>query len=36
VAGKPAYLYYGWAPYSEANLANASWLPASTFMLKVK
>ena len=32
---KPEYVYYGWSPYSEANLVNSEELPASTFKLKV-
>src|SRR5690606_5005727 len=33
---KPAFLYYGWAPFSEANLINADKLPASTFRIPVQ
>ncbi|HEY8398137.1 MAG TPA: sialate O-acetylesterase [Flavihumibacter sp.] len=32
---KPAYLYYGWAPYSKGNLVNDAGLPASTFSTKL-
>jgi sialate O-acetylesterase len=31
VQGKPSAVYYGWTPYTEANLANTALLPASTF-----
>lgn len=33
---KPDILYYGWKPFSDANLCNAEGLPASTFMLSVQ
>lgn len=33
---KPAYIYYGWQPFSKGNLQNAEQLPASTFKLKVE
>lgn len=33
---KPAYIYYGWQPFSEGNLQNGEQLPASTFKLKVE
>ncbi|RXK57753.1 sialate O-acetylesterase [Lacibacter luteus] len=33
---KPAYIYYGWQPFSKGNLLNAEQLPASTFKLKVE
>ena len=33
---KPAYIYYGWQPFSNGNLQNAEQLPASTFKLKVE
>jgi len=32
---KPAYVYYGWKPYTDANLVNKDRLPASTFKLKI-
>jgi sialate O-acetylesterase len=32
---KPSYVYYGWAPYSSANLINKAGLPASTFRKKI-
>jgi sialate O-acetylesterase len=32
---KPAYIYYGWKPYTDANLVNAEQLPASTFKIQV-
>ncbi|HVU57823.1 MAG TPA: hypothetical protein VHD83_22330 [Puia sp.] len=35
VKGKPAAVYYGWAPYTDANLVNEDELPASTFKLKM-
>ena len=34
--GKPAYIYYGWQPFSKGNLLNGQQLPASTFKLPVK
>lgn len=33
---KPATVYYGWKPFSDANLVNEERLPASTFKLDVK
>lgn len=33
---KPAYVYYGFAPFSEGNLINGEGLPASTFKIKVE
>ena len=36
VAKKPDYIYYGWKPYTDANLINSEKLPASTFKIKVK
>lgn len=33
---KPAFVYYAWRPYSDANLVNREMLPASTFKLKVQ
>ncbi|MDE3145114.1 MAG: sialate O-acetylesterase [Bacteroidota bacterium] len=32
---KPAFVYYGWKPFTEANLVNSALLPASTFKIKV-
>jgi sialate O-acetylesterase len=34
--GKPDFVYYGWKPYSDANLVNSEKLPASTFKLRVQ
>lgn len=34
-AVKPAAIYYGWKPFSDANLVNAENLPASTFKIVV-
>lgn len=33
---KPAFVYYGWKPFSDGNLMNGENLPASTFKIKVK
>jgi sialate O-acetylesterase len=33
---KPAYVYYGWKPFTDANLVNNALLPASTFKIKVQ
>ncbi|HOZ70467.1 MAG TPA: sialate O-acetylesterase, partial [Chitinophagaceae bacterium] len=33
---RPAYVYYGWKPFTNANLINAEGLPASTFKIKVQ
>lgn len=33
---KPAFIYYGWKPFSDGNLLNEDNLPASTFKLEVK
>jgi sialate O-acetylesterase len=33
---RPSIVYYGWSPFSEANLVNTENLPASTFKLFVK
>jgi len=33
---KPAFIYYGWQPFTDANLVNSALLPASTFKLKVE
>lgn len=32
---RPAFLYYGWKPFTDANLVNDEGLPASTFKLKI-
>lgn len=31
---RPAFVYYGWKPYSNGNLVNSDQLPASTFKIK--
>ena len=36
VETRPAYVYYGWKPFTAANLINAEGLPASTFKIKVQ
>jgi len=33
---RPAYIYFGWKPFSDANLVNREGLPASTFKIEVK
>lgn len=33
---KPHYVYYGWKPYSDGNLINSEYLPASTFKIPVQ
>lgn len=33
---KPEWVYYGWKPFSDANLTNSENLPASTFKIKVQ
>jgi sialate O-acetylesterase len=33
---KPQFVYYGWKPFTDANLVNADRLPASTFKIKVQ
>ncbi len=33
---RPAYVYYGWKPFTDANLINSVGLPASTFKIKVE
>jgi len=33
---KPAFIYYGWRPFSNGNLVNSEDLPASTFKIKVQ
>lgn len=32
---KPAFIYYGWKPFSYGNLINSENLPASTFKIKI-
>jgi sialate O-acetylesterase len=32
---KPAFVYYGWQPFSTGNLVNSEGLPASTFKIEV-
>ena len=34
--GKPDSIYYGWKPFTEANLINEAGLPASTFKIAVQ
>ncbi|NCB67690.1 MAG: sialate O-acetylesterase [Bacteroidia bacterium] len=36
VSEKPGFVYYGWKPFSDANLVNGEGLPASTFKIEVK
>lgn len=36
VRKKPAFVYYGWKPYSDGNVVNAENLPMSTFRLAVE
>jgi len=36
VKDKPQFVYYGWKPFTDANLVNADLLPASTFKIKVQ
>jgi sialate O-acetylesterase len=36
VMEKPVFIYYGWEPFTEANLVNSENLPASTFKIKVE
>ena len=33
---QPDFIYYGWEPFTNANLVNAEGLPASTFKVSVK
>ena len=33
---KPSHIYYGWKSFTDANLVNASQLPASTFKIEVQ
>ncbi|WP_164714153.1 sialate O-acetylesterase [Chitinophaga rhizosphaerae] len=35
-SGKPAFVYYGWQPFTDANLVNAAGLPASTFRIRIE
>lgn len=36
VISKPEYIYYGWKPFTDANLVNSEGLPASTFKINVQ
>ena len=36
VTTKPHFIYYGWKPFSDANLVNSENLPATTFKIKVQ
>ncbi|MET0391754.1 MAG: sialate O-acetylesterase [Chitinophagaceae bacterium] len=36
VAQKPEFVFYGWKPFTDANLSNAAILPASTFKIAVE
>jgi sialate O-acetylesterase len=36
VRDKPAFVFYGWQPFTDANLVNSEQLPASTFRIKVE
>ncbi len=33
---RTAFVYYGWQPFTDANLVNAAGLPASTFRLRIE
>lgn len=33
---RPAHIYFGWKPFSDANLVNREGLPASSFKIEVK
>ena len=33
---RPKFVYYGWSPYTYANLINKNLIPASTFKIKVQ
>jgi sialate O-acetylesterase len=33
---KPAFIYYAWKPFTDANLVNSELLPASTFKIQVE
>ncbi|WP_423736329.1 sialate O-acetylesterase [Chitinophaga caseinilytica] len=35
-SAKPAFVYYGWQPFTDANLVNAAGLPASTFRIRIE
>ncbi len=35
VEEKPSFIYYGWQPYTDANLVNSEQLPATTFKIPV-
>jgi len=35
-AAKPLFIFYGWKPFTDANLVNAALLPASTFKMIVQ
>lgn len=35
ISYKPDFLYYGWVPFTKANLVNAALLPASTFKIQI-
>lgn len=32
----PTHIYFGWKPFSDANLVNREGLPASTFKIEVR
>ncbi len=36
ISNKPQFIYYGWSPFNNGNLANSENLPASTFKIKVQ
>jgi sialate O-acetylesterase len=36
VSEKPQFIYYGWKPFTDANLVNGERLPASTFKIGVQ
>jgi sialate O-acetylesterase len=36
VKEKPAFVYYAWKPFTDANLLNSELLPASTFKIKLQ
>ena len=33
---KPEFVYYGWQPFTNANLVNSEGLPASTFKIQLR
>ena len=35
VKERPSFVYYGWKPFTDANLVNSEKLPASTFKISV-